>query len=758
MKTRQRLIVTLLMAMFMGMQVMAQQAYAFLSTDGKTLTFYYDTKKNTRQGGTAYALNTGYSSPEWCYNKDITKVVFNSSFKNARPTSTHSWFEFQTNLVTITGISNLNTSEVTSMRYMFCGCISLTSIVLSGFDTSNVTDMSYMFAECFSLESLDVSKFNTSKVTDMSCMFRNCSSLTNLDVSALNTSNVTNMEEMFAFCEGLTSLDVSSLNTSRVTNMAWMFGGCNYLENINLKGFNTSRVTNMYGMFNQCNMLTSLDLTSFNTSKVRDMSEMFWLDTNLTTIYVGDGWNTNNLTASQTEWGSENGWANMFYNCKNLKGENGTTYDENHIGVEYAHIDGVGGKGYLSSPPEAYVVFTKSTGTLTFYYDGKKSSRTGSKYDTYEMNEVGCLPEWYIDHSKDIKKVVFNSSFKDARPTCTSYWFAAGVDDDWNSTSQLTTITNMKYLNTSQVTDMNHMFENCDKLTTIDVSGFNTAKVTNMEAMFRQCNALKTLNVSGFNTKNVKNMSDMFSSCYVLEELNVSNWNTSRVTNMSYLFAYSGSITMLDVSKWNTARVTDISYIFAGCSSLRALDLSNWNTAKVTNMCGVFDECYNLESLDISNWNTAKVSDMSYMFIQCQVLTSLDLSSFNTSLVSNMDYMFSWSSSLETIWVGDSWDTSNVTSGVGMFNNCNSITGEKGTKYKASRTGVKYARIDGGSSTPGYFSSKPAGITTSVNPIENGELKIENSSEEWYTIDGRKLSGKPTKKGVYIRNGKAVVN
>ena len=47
----------------------------------------------------------------------------------------------------------------------------------------------------------------------------------------------------------------------------------------------------------------------------------------------------------------------------------------------------------------------------------------------------------------------------------------------------------------------------------------------------------------------------------------------------------------------------------------------------------------------------------------------------------------------------------------------------------------------------------------------DGESSIENipysifnlQSEGWYTLDGRKLSGVPTQKGIYINNGKKVV-
>jgi hypothetical protein len=42
---------------------------------------------------------------------------------------------------------------------------------------------------------------------------------------------------------------------------------------------------------------------------------------------------------------------------------------------------------------------------------------------------------------------------------------------------------------------------------------------------------------------------------------------------------------------------------------------------------------------------------------------------------------------------------------------------------------------------------------TGVGSIENGKLTIDN----WYDLNGRKLQGMPTKKGLYIMNGKKVV-
>ena len=99
----------------------------------------------------------------------------------------------------------------------------LTTVDLSNLDTSNVTSLHGMFENCESLTSVNLSGFDTSKVTDMSDMFYNCTKLASLDLSNFNTSNVINMFAMFCYCSSLTSINISSFITSKVTNMKFLF-------------------------------------------------------------------------------------------------------------------------------------------------------------------------------------------------------------------------------------------------------------------------------------------------------------------------------------------------------------------------------------------------------------------------------------------------------------------------------------------------------------------------------------------------------
>ena len=241
--------------------------------------------------------------PTWYnYAEGITRIDIEEEIK---PKYTSAWFAGCTRLKNI-DTTNLITSNVTNMEYMFTSCNSLTELNVSGFDTSNVTNMYGMFASCYSLTELDLSRFDTSNVTNMHGMFFYCRSLTELNLSGFDTSNVTNMGHMFERCHSLTKLDISRFDTSKVTNMEYMFANCNSLTELDVSGFNTSNVINMYEMFAGCSSLV--------------------------TIQVRDKWTVGNVKSSSF----------MFDNCTKLVGA--VPYDEAKTDASMANYE----TGYLT--------------------------------------------------------------------------------------------------------------------------------------------------------------------------------------------------------------------------------------------------------------------------------------------------------------------------------------------------------------------------------------------------------------------------
>ena len=549
--------------------------------------------------------------------------------------------------------------------------------------------------------------------------------------------------------------DSSFANARPTITYAWFYGMGNLQSITGISYLNTSEVTNMAWMFGQCENLTSLDLSGFNTANVTDMRGMFTRCNKLTTIYASSSWSTAAVTDS----------FNMFNDCTSLVGGMGTTYNSSHVDKAYAHIDGgTSNPGYFTrdpNSPEAYACYTSSNTTLTFYYDNLRSSRTGT---TYDLNTGSNITGWETSGTNaNVTKVVFNSSFANARPTTTYSWFYG--------MGNLQSITGMKeYLKTSAVTNMAWMFSESTKLTTIDLSGFNTAKVTDMRGMFSSCNMLTTIYVgSGWSTAAVTSSYSMFENCTNLVGGKGTTYNSSHtdkayahidggtsnpgyLTDPNVLTAYAcytpsnttltfyydnqrnsrtGTTYILNTSynypSWYSdstcrsvtkvvfnssfaaARPTSTFGWFYNMSKLTSITgISYLNTESVTNMGVMFCYCSSLTSLNVSNFNTSKVTNMGGMFTKCTGLTSLDLSSFNTAKVTDMGNMFENCSNLTTIYVGSEWSTAAVTISNVMFLNCTSLVGGKGTTYNANHTDKAYAHIDGGTSNPGYFTGPMA--------------------------------------------------
>lgn len=251
-----------------------------------TLSFHRSGTKPV--GDNIYELQYGNRQDWNDHAAEIKKVVFKAGFRDETHTTCSKWFSGCTNLTSIEGIENLN--------------------------TSNVKYMNEMFGQCSNLETLDLSHFNTEKVGNMSNMFNGCTKLHDLNISSFNTENVTNMYGMFYGCSSLDSLDLSHFNTRNVRKdgMNYMFNGCSSLSYLNVSNFTTDKPgMQLDGLFQGCSSLQTLDLSSFDTGGASSVTDMFDGCSALQTIYVSDLFKFNNNSVSSS---------NMFRDCRSLKG------------------------------------------------------------------------------------------------------------------------------------------------------------------------------------------------------------------------------------------------------------------------------------------------------------------------------------------------------------------------------------------------------------------------------------------------------
>lgn len=693
---QRRCALSLLLMLMLLQPVMAQiqdrRMYARLDRETQTLTLYYD--KNKQISDNAIYARTLWAN--YVERKAIQTVVFDESFKHARPKSCDQWFYLFEGLTKIEHLDYLNTSEVENMGSMFSNCTSLETLDLSSFNTEKVTNMSEMFVGSTNLRTINLPKgFIGSNVTDLNGMFRGCASLTELDLSGSNAEKVKDMGWMFYGCDALSNLNLSGFKTGSLTDMRYLFSSCQSLESLDLSGFNTENVSSMVSMFSQCSSLRSLDLSSFNTSKVIDMNLMFYMCTNLESIDLSS-FDTENLqqmarmfyscTKLETLDLSSFATPNMtsmlcaFQYCKNLKKiyvtsafttdkvtegpyafagcVNLPNYNPDKTGVEMAHT---GEGGYLTAATASWVRWDAPTGTLSFHRGATKP--VGD--NIYEL-QYGNRQDWN-DHAAEIKKLVFKAGFRDETHTTCSNWF--------NGCTNLTSIEGIENLNTSNVENMSGMFALCSNLETLDLSHFNTERVTTMAQMFYGCTKLHDLNISSFNTEKVTSMNQMFSNCSSLDSLDLSHFNAKGVL-------YHGLYAM-----------------FSGCSSLKFLDVSNFPADKPR-------------------------MQLDAMFKGCSSLQMLDLSSFNTGMAKSATDMFDGCSALQTIYVSDLFKIYGVTSS-NMFRDCHSLKGA--ISFEPTKKDETYANYKSGYLTKKVGTNGNEIIGATGYPLTIDALPLDDS-------------------------------
>ena len=508
-------------------------------------------------------------------------------------------------------------------------------------------------------------------------------------------------------------------------------------ENIN--NLKVNQMTDMSSMFEGCSKLENLDLTSFNTENVKYMSDMFKNCSSLKTIYVGDGWSTVNVTASNY----------MFLGCISLVGGAGTKYDANHIDATYACADGgTSNPGYLTlvkedpyAEYEAYAIF--NDGTLNFYYDNEAGSHEGT---FYKVNTGVEKPGWLTDGTcYDITTVEFDPSFANYTPTTMIYWF--------NNMESLTEIKGMKeYLNTASVESMYDTFNGCRSMEVLDLSNFKTSRVSSMYRMFANCTSLTTILVGdGWQLRSNLYSTDMFLNCRKLVGMAGTTYDKNHTdkayahpdggeANPGYLstklmyvavegetmkFYYDG-----DFYK-RTEPVYNVNKLWAASRDDHAFDQvviaefdPSFADARPTSTMGWFVEIPKLSTFKGMKeyLNTSEVRTMANMFYHLLYVEKLDLSGFDTHNVQDMSSMFGLNTYLETIWVGDGWSTENVTSSGYMFSSCRRLVGGAGTRYDEDHIDAGWAHVDGGEDNPGYFTKALNGDVNNDGAVDVADI------------------------------------
>ncbi len=534
-------------------------------------------------------------------------------------------------------VSNWNVSKVESFDYIFSECIKLKWVDVSKWDTSSATTMKAMFDECNVINNIDVSGFKTNNVKFLDSMFYGCYELTKLDVSEWNLENAVSLYHMFRKCQKLTDLDVSKWDTSKVTDMEKLFCECSSLEEIDISKWDVKNTLRIRGMFYGCTSLKSLDFSKWETLGINNMYQMFYGANELTEVSFGEKWNTSQVTSmtelfkgcsslqkvdlSYFDTNNVTGMKDMFAGCNQLAEiKVGTGFKKVTTG-DYAftdlapsstYINGADGKWHTLNNSTVYALteipdnvadtyyavlpargdlaggiswnLDKTTGVLRIY---PTDGQSGTMPDYISASDV----PWLQNGNKDaIKKVTFDPGIRLAEQS--GYLFFGA--------SNLESVTGIDNLDVSHVSSLESMFQDCAKLSSIDISSWNTEHVTNMKDMLTGCKKLSEITVGenfvkptgeGALTNLVPSASDITGAAgkwYAVQDDQVTGYDLSTIPDrqaMTYHAAVPATVTFETDGGTLPNNVPRVLEVYYGQPISKYL-ASNWTLPTATRRMG----------------------------------------------------------------------------------------------------------------------------------------------------------------------------
>ena len=600
-----------------------------------------------------------------------------------------------------------------------------TNLDLSHINLSpNTTDLNNLFANMPNVESIDLTGWQTGNVKNMNSMFKNDTKLTTIKgFENLDTSHVTNMSGMFSNDTSLKSFKLSVLNISHVTDMSNMFSGDSNLESLDLSGLDLSKVTHTDNMFDGAGgKIKSVNIT--NTKSIpRSILDIY--------LKALSNAGTTTIDLSGINLSPSISFNRLFYNMPNLE-------SVNLSGLDISHVTDMSGMFYNDTSLKSVNLSGLDISHITnmsdmFVGDENLESLDLSGLDLSNVTNTSLMFGWAGSNMKDVN---LDNTKGVTREILDEYVIAARNTNKKNLDLNL----DLHHITLSpNTTDLNNLFANMPDVESIDLTGWQTDNVKNMNSMFKNDPKLTTIKgLENWNTKNVTDMSNMFAA---FNNPTTNDYDPKQLKSL-------GHLTKLDLSKWDTSNVTNMSYMFCGQTNLTSLgDLSKWKTSKVTNMSHMFYDLENIPALDLSNWTTDKVTDMSYMFSYMSKIKNLDsISDWNTHNVVDMSYMFNGMTDLERLDLSN-WDPSSVGNNTTaqnyslarMFSNDINLTTVGDLSKWADKTGNVH-------DTRWMFYNTPKLENVDLHGWNTGKLQIAEgmfwkSGAKHINIDGWDLSG-----------------
>ncbi len=679
----------------MAMLSVSSEPYALLSENNTKLTFYYDKLKDAKGGMGVGPFIQSYNTETGSY------------YLQGRE-----WEDHAGDITTVEFDPSFgNCTTITNMVGWFFENTKLQTINgLEYLNTSNVTNMLALFNGCTSLTSLDLSTFDTHNVTNMRGMFYGCTSLTTLNVSSFNTSNVLGFNSMFNNCTSLKSIDVSRFDTKNATSLRMMFLNCHSLESLDITNFETSNVTDMYYVFGGL-QLPSIDLSKMNTEKVETMEGLF-SHTAFTSLDLSS-FNTSQVKNMYS----------MFANSSNLQ----TIYV---------------GDGWSTES----IVITDSTsyGSRLFYGCEKLVGGKGTVYDashidvTYAHIDGGTSnPGYFTDKNAPVIEATFDGRVLavGGSTTMTDALESVGGRDEvaktitaivWNSTVALTNSDLQGLDNPNLLIYVNERSQAPENRNNVVVNGL-AMNVVLSDTGSGNCDfyAPQTFTAEMITYSREFKQATQVGVCR--------GWETISLPFMVQTIAHAdnGVITPFGVDTSNkhfwlrqlsTNGLVSATKIEANVPYLISMPNDEKNYAKEYILKGLVT--FSAENAVVPKTEPTALALADSSVVMVPALQSVGKSS--------------------TVWALN----------VGQ---------ERSQYFEGSTFERDYREVHPFEAYTVHRSDTPAPRFLPINDLMNSATGIETISnvimthDNYYRLDGRKVDGKPTKKGLYITNGRKIV-
>lgn len=130
----------------------------------------------------------------------------------------------------------------------------------------------------------------------------------------------------------------------------------------------------------------------------------------------------------------------------------------------------------------------------------------------------------------------------------------------------------IKIIFKENATSFNRLFDDCARLTRFELNGYSTSHITDLGHLFTNCENLEY--VSELDCTNAEDLSYIFNNCKIqtLPIVNITN----KCKYLRQTLSLIPLITEIDVSAWDVSNVTDMSGLFAYSDKLQKINISNW--------------------------------------------------------------------------------------------------------------------------------------------------------------------------------------